>query len=210
MQLEQLIKNTTVTNHEYRLVFLASKEHSDNSYVVTAFDKYRVQFAAVPRPAEIRQYMLSHLKTRQSPVAADPDQCRVRIVKSRQSGNGKSLVARRLSGRNIQRGILQLHEDDVCFSRIVSTWLRQMKKNGDLAVLHLDLTPAIRRGRSDLIFSLTVLNGLVDSSGKVWLTPKDVYVTIELTISEDLVKKVMFHLILHGHLISLCVMNAGG
>jgi hypothetical protein len=154
--------------------------------------------------------MLSHLKTRQSPVAADPDQCRVRIVKSRQSGNGKSLVARRLSGRNNARGILQLHEDDVCFSRIVTTWLRQMKKNGDLAVLHLDLTPAIRRGRSDLIFSLAVLGGLIDSTGKVWLTPKDVYVTIELTISEDLVKKVMFHLILHGHLISLCVMNAGG
>jgi hypothetical protein len=32
-----------VTNHEYRLIFMASKEHNDNSYIVTAFDKHRVQ-----------------------------------------------------------------------------------------------------------------------------------------------------------------------
>ena len=78
----------------------------------------------------------------------------------------------------------------MCFTRIASTWLKQMK-SFNTNVLHLDLTPAMRNGRSDLIFSLAVLNGLVDSKGKVFVTPKDFYLTIELTIMSDDTKKVI-------------------
>jgi hypothetical protein len=48
------IKNTTVKNHKYRLVFMASKETNDSCYIVTAFDKNRVQPAAPPRPEAIQ------------------------------------------------------------------------------------------------------------------------------------------------------------
>ena len=45
-------------------------------------------------------------------------------------GNGKSLVARRLSERRnppSQRRILQLHDTDISFGKIVTTWLKQVK-----------------------------------------------------------------------------------
>ena len=48
------IKNTTVKNHKYRLVFMASKETKDSCYIVNAFDKFRVQPAAQPRPESIQ------------------------------------------------------------------------------------------------------------------------------------------------------------
>ena len=56
-------------------------------------------------------------------------------------------------------------------------------------VLHLDVTPAVRNGRSDLVFSLAVLGGLADPGGRIWLTPKSAYVIVELT-TQALVKKV--------------------
>jgi hypothetical protein len=43
MYIEQLFKNTTAKTLDYCLVFMASKEKNDHSYIVTAFDKYRVQ-----------------------------------------------------------------------------------------------------------------------------------------------------------------------
>ena len=57
-------------------------------------------------------------------------------------------------------------------------------------VLHLDVTPAVRTGRSDLVFSLAVLGGLADPGGRIWLTPQGAYVTIELTTIQEIVTKV--------------------
>jgi hypothetical protein len=45
------------------------------------------------------------------------------------TGNGKSLVARRLSerlGPGHQRRILQLNDSDVCFGKITAAWLNQV------------------------------------------------------------------------------------
>lgn len=182
MQIEHLVKSTTATNHAYRLIFMASKEARENSYIVTAFEKYRIQLSAASPPEKIREYLLGHLR---SSVQADLNHSWLRIVKSKQAGNGKSLVARRLSERiaGCQRRCLQLHDSDVSFEDIVSAWLSEMKRS-DVDVFHLDLTPAVRKGRSDLIFSLAVLGGLLDSAGQVWLQPKGLYVIVELTVSE--------------------------
>jgi hypothetical protein len=46
-------------------------------------------------------------------------------------------------------------------------------------------------GRSDLFFSLAVLGGLADPTGKVFLTPKNVYVIIEVTMPQEVAKKVL-------------------
>ena len=51
------------------------------------------------------------------------------------TGNGKSLVASRLSERrgSSHHQILQLHDSDICFGKIVSTWLKQVIDLGHLA-----------------------------------------------------------------------------
>jgi hypothetical protein len=64
------IKNTTVKNHKYRLVFMASKETNDSCYIVTAFDKNRVQPAAPPRPEAIQ---VETIVTKYSLELLDPD-----------------------------------------------------------------------------------------------------------------------------------------
>jgi len=43
MYIEQLFKNTTARTPNYSLVFMASKERNEHSYIVSAFDKFRVQ-----------------------------------------------------------------------------------------------------------------------------------------------------------------------
>jgi hypothetical protein len=48
------------------------------------------QMSAPPLPDEIRAYLLAHSKSASTP---DPDKSRIRIIKSDQSGNGKSLVS---------------------------------------------------------------------------------------------------------------------
>ena len=52
------------------------------------------------------------------------------------------------------------------------------------------MTPAVRTGRSDLVFSLAVLGGLAEPGGRIWLTPKSAYVIIELTTTQEIVSKV--------------------
>jgi hypothetical protein len=179
MHLEQLIKKTTVSNHSYRLIFMASKERNDHSYIVTAFDKYRIQVPSVPHEDKIQSYLLSHLN---SGIKADPDHSRLRIIKSKKSGNGKSLVAKRLSQLipDCQRCILQLHDNTVDCNKIISTWLKEIE-HYKIDVFHLDVTPAVHSGRADLIFSLTVLGGLSDSNGQIWLSSKQTYHIVELT-----------------------------
>jgi hypothetical protein len=65
------------------------------------------------------------------------------------------------------------------------------KKSNVVRVLHLDLTPMVRGGRSDLVFSLAVLGGLADPAGRVFLTPKNVRVIIELTMPREFLRKVI-------------------
>ena len=177
MYIENLVNKTTVSNASYRLVFIACKEVNDLSYIVTAFDKCRQQMPALPHKNDFRQYLLNHLQHRSS---ADPDRSVVRVVKSRQSGNGKSLVAQRLSEKNRigKRKIIQLHDSEVDFGAIISTWLQERGKSN---IFHLDVTPAVTGKRADLVFSLSVLGGISDSSGHVWLNSKDEYYIIELT-----------------------------
>jgi len=179
MHLEQLIKKTTVSNHNYRLIFMASKEKNDHSYIVTAFDKYRIQVPSLPHEDKVQSYLLQHLN---SGIQADPDHSRLRIIKSKESGNGKSLVAQRLSELipDCQRNILQLHDNTVDCNKIISTWLQEVE-HYKIDVFHLDITPAVHCGRADLIFSLSVLGGLSDSNGQIWLSSKKSYHIVELT-----------------------------
>ena len=179
MHIEQLVKQTTVSNHNYRLIFMASKERNEHSYIVTAYDKYRVQMTPVPQQNQIQNYILNHLR---SNIRADPDGSRLRIVKSNESGNGKSLVVQRLSETipDCQRNILQIHDNDVCFNKIISVWLKEFQRH-NVDLFHLDITPTVHNGKDDLIFSLSVLGGLADSSGQIWICPEESFVVVEIT-----------------------------
>ena len=179
MHIEQLIKNITVTNHNYRLIFMSSKEKNDHSYIVTAFDKYRSQLTPSPKPEKVQSYLLKQL---QGETSIDKNNLMLRIVKSQESGNGKSLVAQRLSQTipNSKRTILQLHENEVDLGKIISNWIKAVEQT-KIDILHLDITPAVHAGRADLIFSLAVLRGLSDASGRIWLDTHNVYYIIELT-----------------------------
>ena len=51
-------------------------------------------------------------------------------------------------------------------------------------VRHLDISMGVEAGRNDLLFSLAVLGGLMDSRGAVWLCGEyDLYL-IEVTLAE--------------------------
>ena len=181
MYIEQLFKTTTARTRNYCLVFLASKEKNDQSYIVTAFEKYRVQLTTVPPKRRIQEYLLSHLKSR------NDDLLKLTLVKSKESGNGKSLVVQRMSEQipNSKRRILQLHDSGVNFTKVISVWKKQTEKS-EVNIFHLDMTPAVREGRADLVFSLAVLRGLADQTGQVWMCPENSFCYIELTSPPEL------------------------
>ena len=84
------IKNTTVSNRNYRLVFLASKESRENCYIVTAFDKYRAQPAPLPRPENIQVCAVLWIRIRIGSVFrsfVDPDS-----YEDYESGSGSTHV----------------------------------------------------------------------------------------------------------------------
>jgi hypothetical protein len=64
--------------------------------------------------------------------------------------------------------------------------MKQMDKS-KVDVFHLDVTPSVREGRADLIFSLAVLGGLADQSGQIWICPESSFCYIELTMSPEVI-----------------------
>ena len=186
MNIEQLFKNTTARTGNYSLVFMASKERNEHSYIVSAFDKYRVQLMSIPGKRDIEEYLLAHLKSK-----CDED-LKLRIIKSKESGNGKSLVAQRMSEqiRDCNRNILQLHDNEVNVTQVISFWTKKIEKS-KVDVFHLDLTPSVREGRADLIFSLAVLGGLADQTGLIWINPERSFCYIELTTLPEIFVEVI-------------------
>ena len=93
--------------------------------------------------------MLQHLKADKT---FDPDGARLRIIKSKESGNGKSLVARRLSEDashfGLRRRIFQQCDSSVENERIITDWLNTVK---DHSFFHLDVTPSVKEGRTGMI-----------------------------------------------------------
>ncbi len=176
--LENLIKNATISNIKYHLILLAVKEkNNDHSYILTAFDKYRKQMPLLPQKHQIQKYLLGHLYDETS---RDPDKSFFRLVKSEQSGNGKSLVAKRLAEKipDYKRNIIQLHDSAIDFNKVISSWVND---KGNSNVFHIDVTPLVEANQTDLIFSLAVLGGLSSSSGNIWIISKNDYYIVELT-----------------------------
>ena len=132
-----------------------------------------------------QSYLLRHLKVDKAASAArhDPDRSRFRLVASREAGNGKSLLCRRIKGKERTSSTLQIQE--ISYTEIVSHWLETPHVSAKTPhVYHLDISMGVESGRNDLLFSLAVLGGLVDSKGKVWLcSDSDLYL-VEVTLPE--------------------------
>ena len=109
VHIEALFRKHEAGNKEYRLIFVVSKEREHSSYIATAMAAMAVTIPNLPPIADVRRYLLRHLKVGRASSAArhDPDRSRFRLVASRQAGNGKSLLCRRIKGRERASSTLQ-------------------------------------------------------------------------------------------------------
>lgn len=95
VHIEKTIMESTVTNHNYRLVFLTGKESNDRSYITTALDQYKRAMPEIATKESLQEFCFKMLRSFKQPM--DPDGCRGRVVVSKEAGCGKSLVIRNLT-----------------------------------------------------------------------------------------------------------------
>ena len=102
VHIEALFRKHEARNKEYRLIFVVSKEREHSSYIATAMAAMAVTIPNLPPISDVQSYLLRHLKVGKGNSAArhDPDRSRFRLVTSRQAGNGKSLLCRRVKEKN--------------------------------------------------------------------------------------------------------------
>ena len=186
VHIETLFRKHEARNKEYRLIFVVSKEREHSSYIATAMAAMAVTIPNLPPIAEVQRYLLRHLKVSPTPKATaarhDPDRARFRLVASRQAGNGKSLLCRRIKEKERASSTLQIQE--ISYTEIVTHWLGTRASTKAPHVYHLDISMGVESGRNDPLFSLAVLGGLVDRQGKVWLcSDSDLYL-VEVTLPE--------------------------
>ena len=161
VHVEKILQESTVSNHEYKLVFLASKELNEQTYISTSLEKF-----LMPAPFLnydlLRKYLLQNLV--QSKQSADPSQCSGRVVVSKEAGNGKSLVVKRLASefdKNIV--VTQIDKKNIDYDHVIDrlfdkrAGLLQSKKG---AAYHFDFSCQFTRHKEDLIFQLIVLRGI--------------------------------------------------
>ena len=187
VHIEGLFRTHEVKNKDYRLIFVVSKERGDrSSYIATAFDKYAVTLPNLETTAdECGRYLLRHLSVGRGASRHDPDGSRFRLVSSNQSGNGKSLFCHRIKQRNEAAGGISttLQIQEISYTEIIAHWTHGHVPSM-ATVHHLDISMNVDSGRNDLLFSLAVLGGLVDSRGAVWLCGDSDLYLIEVTLAE--------------------------
>ncbi len=183
MQVEELFTNSKMGNPDFRLVFLSSKESSENSYITTAFEKFTVS-APNPSPdrpvsSYLQKYLASTMET--SAANFDPDKSRFRLVTSPGAGNGKTLFVKRLCKRST--GLVTVHiTKETKKEDITAQWLALQKSETPL-IYHMDFA-SNTKDNDDLIFSIAVLGGLVDNNGSVWMCGKQHLYVAEMKLTE--------------------------
>ena len=93
MQIENLLSKPTSNN--FKLVFISGSDGGkDQSYITTAFEKKIVSTPTLPSDKLLRPYLKNHLTvTNKNNISAaqelDPENCSLRVVTSKDYGNGK-------------------------------------------------------------------------------------------------------------------------
>ncbi|EMP27445.1 hypothetical protein UY3_15466 [Chelonia mydas] len=157
-QLESLFFHfaQSCSNADYRfLIFCDAKAH--NSYVMTAFDTYKVSFSC-DLGVDIQKYLKTHLRVRSgvAPVAQvfeEPFQQNVKIVFSERAGMGKSLfvanTTRKAKTRPENAGLhhktIRLTESEIDFGFLLEELrsLEQKPSEAGPRIFHIDVSPVM-------------------------------------------------------------------
>ncbi|XP_065899482.1 E3 ubiquitin-protein ligase rnf213-alpha-like isoform X2 [Dysidea avara] len=197
-EMDRVLKGET----DYRLVVVCGSKHKEEkSYIIDHLQLFRRDASAViAKDNVISRYLQQNMKATSynKQIFAsdvDPDKCCARIVRSERSGMGKSLYISRIE-EALQRKLdmstehpiritIPIHGPDVDFD-VVMTCLQDHLSNIDPTnplpqIFHFDIAPSALNNAGALIFSMLVLKGFSDSSGKVWRCFKQQLYIIEAT-----------------------------
>lgn len=156
VHVEKILHQSTVSNHQYKLVFLASKESNEKSYISTSLEKF-IRPTPPLNYEQLRQYLFSHLQANQE---ADPSKCNGRIVQSEEAGNGKSLVVKSLTTGFESTIVTHIDTKVIDYNAIVDRLFDKAAKLQSKKAYHFDFSCQATRNKEDLIFQLIVLRGI--------------------------------------------------
>ncbi|KAM7163185.1 E3 ubiquitin-protein ligase rnf213-alpha-like isoform 1-T1 [Macrochelys suwanniensis] len=166
---------------DYRfLIFCDAKAH--NSYVMTAFDTYKVSFSC-DSGVDIQKYLKTHLRvpSGMAPVAQvfeEPFQQNVKFVFSERAGMGKSLfvtnTTRKAKTRPENAGLshktIRLTDSEIDFGFLLEELrsLEQKPTEAGPRVFHIDVSPVVSKGLYKLLIELCILRHIQSPDGMVW------------------------------------------
>ncbi|TFJ98108.1 proline-rich AKT1 substrate 1 [Platysternon megacephalum] len=169
------------SNVDYRfLIFCDAKAH--NSYVMTAFDTYKVSFSC-DSGVDIQKYLKTHLRVPSgvAPVAQvfeEPFQQNVKFVFSERAGMGKSLfvanTTRKAKTRPENAGLrhktIRLTESEIDFGFLLEELrsLEQKPTEAGPRIFHIDVSPVVSKGLFKLLVELCILRHIQSPDGMVW------------------------------------------
>ncbi|XP_009867566.1 PREDICTED: E3 ubiquitin-protein ligase RNF213-like, partial [Apaloderma vittatum] len=176
----RLVQFSSIPNYRF-IIFCNAKAH--NSYVITAFDAYKVTFPCYSK-TEIQTYLKMHLQVPSgtAPVAQafeEPDQQQnVKFVFSEREGMGKSLfvdnitrkVRAQLGGSLLLHKTIRLLESDIDFQFFVEELFSVAESVPDIqpSIFHIDVSPVVSKGLYRLLIDLCILRHIQRPDGLVW------------------------------------------
>ncbi len=182
IHLERLIELTTVTQHHYRLVFIAGKESIDGSYITIALEQFKRSAFEFMNAEKLRKFAFDGLQS--SKQRLDLDGCRGRLVVSSLAGNGKSLVVRNLTSAldDDQKSSTQIDKRHIDYRHLLSRFFEHEKRG----FFHIDFASRETEMKEDLVFALFILGGLTNpTDGGLWLCRPQDYLIVEITLPKN-------------------------
>ncbi|KAH1171819.1 hypothetical protein KIL84_007437, partial [Mauremys mutica] len=183
------------SNADYRfLIFCDAKAH--NSYVMTAFDTYKVSFSC-DTGVEIQKYLKTHLRVPSgvapvTQVFEEPFQQNVKFVFSERAGMGKSLFVANTTRKaktpsenaGLSHKTIRLTESEIDFGFLLEELrsLEQKPTEAGPRIFHIDISPVVSKGLYKLLIELCILRHIQSPDGMVWKCRKSHLYLIEYLV----------------------------
>lgn len=184
------------------MIAICSEEKQNQCQLATSLDhmtmdkKDIIQLSDDQLKNRIHQQLICDEST--SPSVHDPTKSSVRLVTSNQAGNGKSLWIKTKCDliKNNNPDILiftrRFHEMEPNKNELVSFLYECVDKFTQQSgiIFHFDLTNEFQVNLDDILFSLVLMNGLMNDEGKFWKRNSNFYFLVEC--SEQILIKFPF------------------
>ncbi|KAM3924826.1 E3 ubiquitin-protein ligase RNF213-like [Leptodactylus fuscus] len=178
---EQLFQQLhTRSNGDYYLVIICNSDR-EHCYIPSVFSQHKVHVIPHTPLDELQRYLRTHFAVNPAAVSAAhvfQDGLSAGIVSSERAGLGKSLYVKRLyenlvSNFKTERPVLKtirLINPEVDESKVLNTLLPFLdgKWKDCPVIFHIDVTSSVKKGISEFLFKLFVLQYLMDSEGRIW------------------------------------------